>query len=1184
MSKRIPIAVGTKDTPHLRLLQSAPYDQIPVDEGEAPEGWKFFRVLALRADIPNANGDYFPTEELLADEAYKSFIGQYFIMRHRQVDKEAIRGKIFDAVFVSGVDPVLHKEGKWVEVLVGVDANKYEGLVGDIESGERDVSMGCLCYAAECNICGHKVYTDWDLPCEHIAFYKGHKYHGKPVYEIVRKPRFVELSHVEEGADEAAKVLERVAQKPKEEEGIVVVALNALASRFGLKVIKDEPDQKPILAQLEEEYHRLLREGDYQEANLLLPHLVEIRNHHTSSPREEPEKAVVEAYIEPVKTVPQGLKITANRRCGAFPRSSCSGFKSSTDKGCLYDNKDYPCGLTIRGIDMTKGQSGSKKVYAQEDIEFMLDEAIVNEDYDSALTLLEYLPEESVQVEALEFPEPKFENCVKHFVGDPNFKPEHAGDTKEEAATKLCAYIKRKKYGQNLATLAFTKGKGALYFMIRRLAQDDEGAYERKYKEPQFEIADASKVVDQFLSQHKFDEGTDVTDAFKKYCNEYKISDELEDGAVKVLQDRGYKCEHPGKEEASKQAWTIEQKNLPAEEHKSRVDKLEAYEKQIGRKLTQEEAEDLYGQYGRGPTERTKGLKPTIEKGGQVEVTALEFPEPRFENCVKHFVANPPKGGWSGTGTEEEQAEKLCAYIKRRKYGEVRVVAYSIPIQDRVYPDMKAADASVPEGHQPGEFGWVPAEMGGKVDPKEKILLLNKTLFALRRRKVEPEVRFYRTGPKSVAWTLYYPGAKEREIKVVGTTPFYRIKGRELKREAQVDASIENALMEFKRVQAEVTKLNHELENLETKRKELIAQVRPVMLELEGQMAEAGGCIFKYSAWQKQTVSWKTLFDTLVTKVNRQTVNLMDKTREELTNITEVEKITIVGGILEDIFNRIKGWFTDLVSSLRDTINQLRNLETSYEETPALEVAIAKKAQFQSGQEVMAYHCQTGQEMGAVVDEVLPDGYSLTFADGVKCKVSQEEVLMQAGKAQRFWFKKAQEGDGEEKGFGPAKTEDIEAKAKPKVKEMVEGGETDVDEIFEKLKEIPLLVKKDTIKKWVEEFSGEKPEEKKEEGGGVTEEALRIDKVREAMAKQYLLSRPKRLDPQAFIAELQRLKGLTDEEFQKVVTGRKPSILGTDIQAPLIRATVSKPLTGEEGGLGLSFSVIGRGGKKVNRS
>lgn len=51
-----------------------------------------------------------------------------------------------------------------------------------------------------------------------------------------------------------------------------------------------------------------------------------------------------------------------------------------------------------------------------------------------------------------------FEGCVKHFAGDPDFKPKDPGDTKEEAARKLCAYIGR-EWGKIKA--ASSKAKSA---------------------------------------------------------------------------------------------------------------------------------------------------------------------------------------------------------------------------------------------------------------------------------------------------------------------------------------------------------------------------------------------------------------------------------------------------------------------------------------------------------------------------------------------------------------------------------------------------------------------------------------------------------------------------------------------------------------------------------------------------
>jgi len=48
-----------------------------------------------------------------------------------------------------------------------------------------------------------------------------------------------------------------------------------------------------------------------------------------------------------------------------------------------------------------------------------------------------------------------------------------------------------------------------------------------------------------------------------------------------------------------KRAWTIEKKKISEGEHKKRLDKIRSYEKDIGRELNQDEAEDMYYKLGR---------------------------------------------------------------------------------------------------------------------------------------------------------------------------------------------------------------------------------------------------------------------------------------------------------------------------------------------------------------------------------------------------------------------------------------------------------------------------------------------------------------------------------------------------------------------------------------------------------
>ena len=197
------------------LKEAHPYDSIQLT-GEAPSDWSYYRVIALRADIPNSNGDCFPLAELT--EAHKTFLGQHFRLNHDQISDQAVRGKVFDAVLVE------HPQGAYpqvcgaeckahVECLVGIDTSSFPDLIASIDQGNLDVSMGCVCESASCSICGNVVTDDYQEPCYHIQYYKGSTWNGKPVYEIIHKPEFVELSKVEDGADEAAVILERVASK-----------------------------------------------------------------------------------------------------------------------------------------------------------------------------------------------------------------------------------------------------------------------------------------------------------------------------------------------------------------------------------------------------------------------------------------------------------------------------------------------------------------------------------------------------------------------------------------------------------------------------------------------------------------------------------------------------------------------------------------------------------------------------------------------------------------------------------------------------------------------------------------------------------------------------------------------------------------------------------------------------------
>jgi hypothetical protein len=89
-----------------------------------------------------------------------------------------------------------------------------------------------------------------------------------------------------------------------------------------------------------------------------------------------------------------------------------------------------------------------------------------------------YDRERMIEKFAQEFPG-GFEGCVKHFVGKEGFKAEDPGDTKEEAARKLCAYIGR-EHGKIKAAAVEAKtakeAAAAAFRKARELGIPAEGA------------------------------------------------------------------------------------------------------------------------------------------------------------------------------------------------------------------------------------------------------------------------------------------------------------------------------------------------------------------------------------------------------------------------------------------------------------------------------------------------------------------------------------------------------------------------------------------------------------------------------------------------------------------------------------------------------------------------------------
>jgi hypothetical protein len=161
---------------------------------------------AVTADISNNNGDVFTHEELTRFspvhrcQVYKTFKNDPIHIEHMASDPKSARGFIPDVYYVTAVP-----DDKHVLCVAAIDASKDMPLAEGLVSGDiTDFSMGCICDAVKCRICGSVAYSDNDL-CEHLMWHKMSHINGKLVCEECLGVEFQELSQVGEGADPRAK-------------------------------------------------------------------------------------------------------------------------------------------------------------------------------------------------------------------------------------------------------------------------------------------------------------------------------------------------------------------------------------------------------------------------------------------------------------------------------------------------------------------------------------------------------------------------------------------------------------------------------------------------------------------------------------------------------------------------------------------------------------------------------------------------------------------------------------------------------------------------------------------------------------------------------------------------------------------------------------------------------------------
>jgi len=146
----------------------------------------YIKALAIIADVPNDNGDYFSKEELL--KSYHTFVGCPLFCNHKNDDIEEARGTIVYAEWDEATNGIM--------IIGRVDTKAYPKLARGISEGYiLGVSMGCQVERSACSICDNEAIKEEDY-CEHIRNHKTKTYKGKAVFERNSGIKFIELSFV----------------------------------------------------------------------------------------------------------------------------------------------------------------------------------------------------------------------------------------------------------------------------------------------------------------------------------------------------------------------------------------------------------------------------------------------------------------------------------------------------------------------------------------------------------------------------------------------------------------------------------------------------------------------------------------------------------------------------------------------------------------------------------------------------------------------------------------------------------------------------------------------------------------------------------------------------------------------------------------------------------------------------
>jgi len=183
---------------HTHISGQLEESSLTADAAQA--GDKRFKFVLTHVGT-NRNGDHFTADEL--QPAADTAVGRKIDLSHSQEFRDIVGG-IVEAKFVEDGD---NSRVECVGELFTEDSEPARlayklmkrGIVGH-------VSMECDYQEGECSVCGKKVKSKAEY-CTHLKNYKGRKWRGQPVFEILHGITFTGMGLLDrEGADEKAEI------------------------------------------------------------------------------------------------------------------------------------------------------------------------------------------------------------------------------------------------------------------------------------------------------------------------------------------------------------------------------------------------------------------------------------------------------------------------------------------------------------------------------------------------------------------------------------------------------------------------------------------------------------------------------------------------------------------------------------------------------------------------------------------------------------------------------------------------------------------------------------------------------------------------------------------------------------------------------------------------------------------